>query len=427
MRMRSSKSFCCFADSPPGIPPLPAAAAALIPRPSNPQLQPPDFTLKIFFSTNAAATLCVAMAPTELAKAVKHKLAAQHLREGAGYLVRRAVGGLDQSDGDVFGEQGFGPDETDPFLLVDELPLAVLAPDEHRGAHLHPRLGMLSATYLRQAPDEAGWAYETHITGPAIPGDSARPADAVKPGTLRQGECLWVNAGEGMHLSEAGYTGGQATAGLAQNQSTRGCVHAFQWWVTLPVAVRGEPASVQVTAAREVECTPRVSARVLAGVCTPHGSSGTDITTTPGQAGFAADCHFSAPPFAGIQVIDFTVGPEAAFEHNLPATHTTALVYIYAGVFEVGARRELAREGETCLLSRHQSAVWFRNAGSHADGGLLLLAGEPLQHAVCRHGTLVCGSRQGLKQATLNLHRGNFPPRELAPLGAEAFPPRGIS
>ena len=52
-------------------------------------------------------------------------------REGAGFIIRRSIGSSSVSTS-----------ETDPFLMLDELPVTNYKPGEFPGAPMHPHRGM---------------------------------------------------------------------------------------------------------------------------------------------------------------------------------------------------------------------------------------------------------------------------------------------
>lgn len=288
-------------------------------------------------ATGAAATC------TADAKPVMRKFAVAQVREGAGFVVRRAIGG-----------GGISQEESDPFLLLDELPPTVFTPNEFRGEPWHTRQGLLSATYVK----EGEWEYDFE----GNLGDGGR---------LTAGECKWVNAGRG-------------GVRMAEGCNHRGGpLHVFQVFVNMTDLQKQAPAVVgDIVEVATANCTEEVSAKVIAGAC----------------AGVKAFYE----PVTPIHFVDFTVRPGGWFEHALPPEFTTAIVYVYKGTFAVGPQAEKACEGETCLLWEFGSSVWFQNVGSQ-EGWLVLVAGKPLKEPICRSGPIVLTTRAALKQALLDV------------------------
>ena len=60
-------------------------------------------------------------------------------REGAGFIIRRSIGSSSVST-----------KETDPFLMLDELPVTNYKPGEFPGAPMHPHRGMDTVMYCKQ-------------------------------------------------------------------------------------------------------------------------------------------------------------------------------------------------------------------------------------------------------------------------------------
>ena len=287
----------------------------------------------------------MAAACTADAKAVVKKFSAQHMREGAGggFLVRRAIGGQELSAAD-----------TDPFLLLDELPRSSYAPLEHPGAPWHPRLGILSACYVK----EGEYSFSSSVGG---------------EGTLYGGDCQWVHAGAGLQMSEGGSHPG-------------GALHVFQCFVNLPSkAKKGRPDVQEVTGIRQVECSEGVSARILAG----------EVAGVKG---------FTPQPGTHIHFVDFTALPNGSFEHVLPKEMTTALVYVYKGSFAVGPQATKASPGDVCVLWERGSSVWFENIGNE-EGGLVLVAGKPLREPVVQRGPVALNSRTELRKVITDLQK----------------------
>jgi redox-sensitive bicupin YhaK (pirin superfamily) len=59
--------------------------------------------------------------------------------EGGGFTIRRSIGSSQLSS-----------EETDPFLMLDELPVTEYAPGEFPGAPWHPHRGMDTVMYFKQ-------------------------------------------------------------------------------------------------------------------------------------------------------------------------------------------------------------------------------------------------------------------------------------
>src|SRR5687768_18384425 len=103
-------------------------------------------------------------------RSVKNVIPAMETREGAGFLVHRP-----------FPTPAL--DHFDPFLLLDQMGPADLAPGEAKGAPDHPHRGFETVTYMLEGRMEHR--------------DSAGNAGAIGPGDVQ-----WMTAGAGVVHSE---------------------------------------------------------------------------------------------------------------------------------------------------------------------------------------------------------------------------------
>src|SRR5215472_193451 len=161
-------------------------------------------------------------------RSVRDVVPAIETLEGAGFLVHRP---FPTSDLDYF----------DPFLLLDEMGPANLAPGEAKGAPDHPHRGFETVTYL-------------------LSGSMEHKDSRGNRGKLTPGDVQWMTAGSGVVHSE------MPAASFSQ---TGGRMHGFQLWVNLPardkmMAPRYQeiPAS-RIPVGRTADGT--VAVRVIAG------------------------------------------------------------------------------------------------------------------------------------------------------------------
>ena len=245
-------------------------------------------------------------------------------REGAGFLVRRPIGGGQISD-----------EEADPFLLLDHLPRTNYAPGEFPGAPWHPHRGFDTVMYL-------------------LEGQGSHEDSMGNKGTLYAGDCQWMTAGSGIQHNEGtGHPGGW--------------LHGFQCWINLPRADKMCPPAYQdIRAATipEVQCNDACSAKVLAGTC----------------AGVDAVCQTRVP----VQYLDFRVRRGGAFEHPLPPELETAICYVYKGKGRFGPEAAPGEEGDTLLLSASGPVAF--HASDDDELCFLLLTGRPIREPIVRYG-----------------------------------------
>src|SRR5689334_2007873 len=148
--------------------------------------------------------------------------------EGAGFEVRRP-----------FPTQLL--DEVDPFLLLDELGPADLAPGEAKGAPDHPHRGFETVTYVLAGENEHR--------------DSFGNTDVLRPGDVQ-----WMTAGGGVIHAEMPTERFHREGG---NQE------GFQIWVNLPAADKMMTPRYQTLRASDIpqatSADGRVMVRVIAG------------------------------------------------------------------------------------------------------------------------------------------------------------------
>jgi redox-sensitive bicupin YhaK (pirin superfamily) len=225
--------------------------------------------------------------PAAAAREVEALVSAREVREGAGVLVRRSIGGREL-------------DHLDPFLLLDEF-RSDDAADYMAGFPDHPHRGFETVTYMLEGSME----HRDH---------------AGNVGHLAPGSVQWMTAGRGIVHSE-------------MPRQERGLMWGFQLWVNLPAAQKmTAPRYQDIPPERIPEVkVPGGSVRVIAGEAAGVRGAVSGIATDP-------------------VYLDVRLEPGATFDHPLPAQHN-AFVYVYDGTVQVGdgAGRAVAR-GELAVL-----------------------------------------------------------------------------
>ena len=121
------------------------------------------------------------------------------LKEGAGFTVKRPIG------------HHLKPEESDPFLGLDELPPTNYKPGEFAGAPWHPHRGFDTVMYMKQGE---GMHHVNNICSSILQLKFASYVVTALPiffcskghhhdsmgnsGILRSGDCQWMTAGSGM-------------------------------------------------------------------------------------------------------------------------------------------------------------------------------------------------------------------------------------
>jgi len=268
-------------------------------------------------------------------------------REGAGFAVRRP-----------FPTEAL--DHVDPFLLLDEMGPADLAPGEAKGAPDHPHRGFETVTYM--------------LAGRMEHHDSQGHAGRLGPGDVQ-----WMTAGAGVVHSEMPE---------AHFQATGGRMHGFQLWVNLPK--------------RDKLMRPRYQEFPAAGI--PVGRTADGSVTARVLAGDALGARAVIETRTPIVYVHFTLRPGARVVQPVPASHN-ALVYVFAGEGRVSARP--VHEAQLAILEAGGEAVELEASGTGTLEALLL-TGEPLGEPVARYGPFVMNTQGEIRQALLDYQAGRM-------------------
>ena len=297
-----------------------------------------------------------------IVKPVIKKFQAHSQREGAGFVIRRPIGGRNLSD-----------EEADPFLLLDELGPVTYAKGEFPGAPWHPHRGFDTVMYMLQ-------------------GEGKHQDSMGNSGILRGGDVQWMTAGSGIEHDEG-------------RDHPGGVLHGFQMWVNLPSHLKmSDPAYQDVPSGDipVVKIKNGVEAKVLAGTCHQRNA----VVQTK------VECQY----------LDFHVTLEGKSDEGMEYTHivpthmTTGIVFVYHGSGIFGANDIECSDGDTALLGPGDSLRF--KCVSKLDGSkknlykedlrFLFLAGCPLKEPIARHGPFVMNTREELLVAFKEYQQGTF-------------------
>lgn len=282
--------------------------------------------------------------------------------EGAGVHLKRAFG---YSQVPAF----------DPFLLLDDFHSD--NPDHYLpGFPWHPHRGMETVTYL--------------LEGFVEHGDSMGNEGIIAPGDVQ-----WMTAGSGIIHQEMPKPG------------SAGAVWGFQFWVNLPARhkmMKPRYREVRATEIPLVEMPDGVRVKVVAGSFSGQRGPLRDIVVEP-------------------DMLDVTLPPGSHFTHRLPQGHT-CFAYVIEGegyfddirdpyAYDVSGRgwtdleRDCVCRSETAVLyDREGEGVCVTSTG--APLRFLLVSGMPLGEPVAWYGPIVMNTREELRTAFDEFHRGTF-------------------
>jgi redox-sensitive bicupin YhaK (pirin superfamily) len=242
----------------------------------------------------------------------------------------------------------------DPFLLLDEIRSHDPA-DYEPGFPRHPHRGFETVTYMIEGTMEHQDSMGNH-------------------GRLVGGSLQWMTAGHGIVHSE-------------MPQQDRGAFWGLQLWVNLPQKLKMKsPRYQDIAPARVPEVGP-VRTRVLAG-------------EREGVRG-PVDGIYVAPT-----MLDATLGPNEAFEHELPASHT-AFVYVLSGATRVGPEASPTAVSERELAVLGPGPLALVRAGAE-KARFLLVAAAPIGEPIACRGPFVMNTEEELDQAFADYRSGRL-------------------
>jgi hypothetical protein len=251
--------------------------------------------------------------------------------------------------------------QVDPFLLLDHLGPVQWGPGEGIGAPDHPHRGFETVTYL--------------LSGGFQHKDSVGHAGKLGPGDVQ-----WMTAGSGIVHSE-----------LPSDEFMRdgGVMHGFQIWVNLPARDKMMPPRYQEIPSAGIpqakSADGKVWVRVIAGKAL--GQSAVIDTRTP------------------IYYLHFTIQPGGVVTQEIPVGFN-ALVYLISGVLHIGSAS--VREGQMALLTDGDTVRLAVGPDAAEPASFLLLAGQPINEPVARHGPFVMNAPEEIQQAVRDYQSGRM-------------------
>jgi len=285
--------------------------------------------------------------------------------EGEGMLVRRP-----------FPKSTFS--DFDPFLLLDELGPVDVEPGQAKGAPDHPHRGFETVSYI----------LEGHLEHKDSQGNA---------GKLDPGDVQWMTAGAGVVHSE-----------MPEREFARtgGRLHGLQLWVNLPRCDKMMKPRYQEIPAERIPTAQThdglVSVKVIAGEAL--GARSTIQTQTP------------------IMYLHFTLQPGATVVQPVPKEYNV-FSYVLNGEGCFGKEKELAAEsvksegrlppirtsGQMVLFAQDGEFVMIANpSDAKSPLDVLLIAGEPLNEPVVRHGPFVMNTEAEIVQAIEDYRNGRM-------------------
>ncbi|GAU89912.1 hypothetical protein RvY_02406 [Ramazzottius varieornatus] len=238
----------------------------------------------------------------------------------------------------------------DPFLLLDHF--NVKPPG---GFPDHPHRGFETVTYM--------------INGSFTHEDFKKHKGTIGPGDLQ-----WMTAGRGvLHSEIPGPEGGEG----------------LQLWVNLAAKDKMVPADYQELRKPSIPVAKQngVTATVIAGECL--GIKSPVKTRTP------------------TMYLDLTLEPGAKLSQPVPSDWT-AFVYIWSGKFTFGPEGDQKTNEVfyTVTFKKNGDSIFMANALEDCPSRLILIAGQPLNEPIARHGPFVMNTQEEISQAIRDYQAG---------------------
>jgi quercetin 2,3-dioxygenase len=174
----------------------------------------------------------------------------------------------------------------------------------------------------------------------------------------------------------------------AKIKNEGGRVHGFQLWVNLP--------------ARDKRIAPRyqdVRAEAMPTWRSDDGRAQVKVI-----AGSVLGVQARAETRSPITFVDVALDPGAEVTLDIPEAQN-AFVYVFHGSMTVGALGRTARDGDMAMLTRGD-ALPLR--GKSPRSRALVIAGEPLDEPVVRHGPFVMNTVEEVQEAIADFEAGRF-------------------
>lgn len=301
------------------------------------------------------------VASTPLAKAASRPIervaTAPKQREGAGFVVRRPIGGALPF--------------IDPFLMLDHFGPTTYAPGEAVGAPDHPHRGQETVTYMLQGEFEHkdSWGNE---------------------GRLGPGWVQWMTAGSGLVHSETP---------SAKVMKEGGTVEGFQLWVNLPAKDKFVEPRYQDTAAERIPV-----------VAIPGASEGSTVKVITGESCGASAVIDTKTPISYLDVKLASAGD--TLRQEFPKTYSV-LVYVFRESLLLGDGEAVVKTGQVAEFGEVEeeggtAVVLKAPEGIKEPVRALIIAGEPIKEPVVQYGPFVMNTREQIMDAIRDFQAGRM-------------------
>ncbi len=250
--------------------------------------------------------------------------------------------------------------EFDPFLLFDHFGPINYEPGGATGVPAHPHCGFEAITYL--------------LGGEVEHKDSWGGQAAIETGDIQ-----WMTTGSGLIHSELV---------TEKFKKSGGIIQGLQIWVNLPK--------------KDKQVKPWYQHIKKDDIPVIKESSGVEIKVLVGKV---KETKSLVQTYSPVSIFDVQFSNSGQINLEI-SKNKIAMVYVIDGELQFVEENKIAAKGQ--MIYYDQSADEINLTSISTEGSYLVLAGEPLNELVVRHGPFVTNTEGEMKQAMLDYQNGKM-------------------
>ena len=250
--------------------------------------------------------------------------------------------------------------EFDPFLLFDHFGPINYEPGGATGVPAHPHCGFEAITYL--------------LGGEVEHKDSWGGQAAIETGDIQ-----WMTTGSGLIHSELV---------TEKFKKSGGIIQGLQIWVNLPKKNKQVKPWYQHIKKDDIPVIKE--------------SSGVEIKVLVGKV---KETKSLVQTYSPVSIFDVQFSNSDQINLEISKNQIT-MVYVIDGELQFVEENKIAAKGQ--MIYYDQSADEINLTSISTEGSYLVLAGEPLNEPVVRHGPFVTNTEGEMKQAMLDYQNGKM-------------------
>lgn len=250
--------------------------------------------------------------------------------------------------------------EFDPFLLFDHFGPINYEPGGATGVPAHPHCGFEAITYL--------------LGGEVEHKDSWGGQAAIETGDIQ-----WMTTGSGLIHSELV---------TEKFKKSGGIIQGLQIWVNLPKKNKQVKPWYQHIKKDDIPAIKE--------------SSGVEIKVLVGKV---KETKSLVQTYSPVSIFDVQFSNSGQINLEI-SKNQIAMVYVIDGELQFVEENKIAAKGQ--MIYYDQSADEINLTSISTEGSYLVLAGEPLNEPVVRHGPFVTNTEGEMKQAMLDYQNGKM-------------------